>query len=121
LIPYSDKKEELLSELQTDENSGLTSEAAGKKMEEFGENKLKEKKKKTTLMRFLDQFKDVMILILIAAAVISFVIACVEKNPKEFFEPALILLIVIVNAVNHERLLLCLLATVYGSERQKAS
>ncbi len=40
-----------------------------------------------------------MILILIVAAIISFVIACVEGNPKEFFEPALILLIVIMNAI----------------------
>ena len=40
-----------------------------------------------------------MILILIAAAVVSFVVACVEGNPGEFFEPALILLIVILNAV----------------------
>ena len=40
-----------------------------------------------------------MILILIAAAIVSFVIACVEGNPGEFFEPALILLIVILNAV----------------------
>lgn len=39
-----------------------------------------------------------MILILIAAAVISFVIACVEGNPMEFFEPVLILLIVVLNA-----------------------
>ncbi len=49
-------------------------------------------------MRFFDQFKDAMILILIAAAVVSFIIACIEKNPKEFFEPLLILLIVILNA-----------------------
>ena len=40
-----------------------------------------------------------MILILLVAAIISFVIACVEGNPKEFFEPALILLIVIMNAI----------------------
>ena len=39
-----------------------------------------------------------MILILIAAAVISFVIACIEGKPEEFFEPALILLIVVLNA-----------------------
>lgn len=40
-----------------------------------------------------------MILILLAAAVVSFVIACIEGNPMEFFEPALILLIVVLNAV----------------------
>lgn len=40
-----------------------------------------------------------MILILIAAAVISFIVACMEGEVKEFFEPALILLIVILNAV----------------------
>ncbi|MBQ4624444.1 MAG: cation-translocating P-type ATPase, partial [Clostridia bacterium] len=54
---------------------------------------------KTTFQRFLDQFKDVMILILIAAAVVSFVVVCAEQNWGELFEPALILLIVILNAV----------------------
>ena len=54
-------------------------------MSEYGQNKLSEKKKKTNFQRFCDQFKDVMILILIAAAVISFGIACVEGEPVEFF------------------------------------
>ena len=67
-------------------------------MQQYGENKLQEAKRKTNLQRFLDQFKDVMILILIAAAVISFIIACIERNPQEFFEPVLILLIVLLNA-----------------------
>lgn len=40
-----------------------------------------------------------MILILIAAAAVSFTIACIEGEPKEFFEPALILLIVVLNAI----------------------
>lgn len=91
--------EEVLKELSADAKKGLSSEVLSKLQAEFGPNKLKEKKKKTMLQRFFDQFKDVMILILIVAAVISFVIACVEGNPKEFFEPALILLIVILNAV----------------------
>ena len=53
-------------------------------------------------MKFLDQFKDAMILILIAAAAVSFTLACIEVSKGghgEFFEPALILLIVVLNAV----------------------
>ncbi|MBQ7346926.1 MAG: cation-translocating P-type ATPase [Clostridia bacterium] len=91
--------EDILSELNTNQTSGLSAAEVEKRREQYGPNKLKEKKKKTNLQRFIEQFKDVMILILIAAAVISFVIACVERNPKEFFEPALILLIVILNAI----------------------
>lgn len=96
---FNQSKEEVVSKLQTDQNNGLNSEQVQALTEKFGANKLKEKKKKTTLQRFIDQFKDVMILILIAAAIISFVVACVERDPGEFFEPVLILLIVILNAV----------------------
>ncbi len=99
MIPHSTNKEELISALRTDGEKGLSSSAAAELLTKHGENKLKEKKKKSLFQRFLDQFKDVMILILIAAAVISFVIACIEGEPKEFFEPALILLIVILNAI----------------------
>ncbi len=95
----SKTKDEILKELSTDATLGLSSEKAKELLNKYGSNKLKEKKKKTTLQRFLDQFKDVMILILIAAAIVSFVIACVEKDPNEFFEPVLILLIVILNAI----------------------
>lgn len=86
-------------ELQTSFTNGLTDEIATKRYVENGPNKLKEKKKKTTFQRFIEQFKDVMILILLAAAMVSFVVAIVEKNPSELFEPLIILLIVIINAV----------------------
>ena len=99
LTPYSKKIEEVLSALATNEQSGLTANAVREKQAEFGPNKLKEKKKKTLWARFIDQFKDVMILILIAAAIVSFTVICVEKNWGELFEPALILLIVILNAI----------------------
>lgn len=99
MLPHSMKKEDVLTELGTNESIGLTSDKAGKLYEKLGPNKLREKKKKTTLQRFADQFKDVMILILIAAAIVSFVVVCVEKNWGELFEPALILLIVILNAI----------------------
>ncbi len=93
------KTEELAKELSTDLKIGLTRKEAEYRLEKYGPNKLKENKKRSLAARFLDQFKDVMILILIVAAVISFVIACIEGEPGEFFEPALILLIVILNAV----------------------
>ena len=96
---FSSKAEQVLQSLQTDPAQGLSAAEAARRLEQHGANVLREKKKKTNLQRFLDQFKDVMILILIAAAIVSFVIACIEGNPGEFFEPALILLIVILNAV----------------------
>lgn len=99
MIFYSENTQNILQKLNSDISNGLTSEQVQAKCIEFGENKLREKKKKTMFQRFLEQFKDVMILILLAAAAVSFFIACVEGNPKEFLEPILILLIVIINAV----------------------
>jgi len=99
LSPHSTNREELLKALAADEERGLNTAQVEALRQTHGYNKLSEKKKKTALQRFFDQFKDAMIIILIAAAVISFVVAVVEGNPKEFFEPVLILLIVILNAV----------------------
>ena len=99
MSPHSTQKEELLTSLSTDEARGLTDEQVKTLRAEHGENRLQEKKKKTMFWRFIDQFRDAMILILIAAAIISFVVAITEGNPKEFFEPLLILFIVILNAV----------------------
>lgn len=97
---FHDKKiEDVVNELQSDLKNGLSEQQVQQRRQQYGENKLKEKKKKTNFQRFIEQFKDVMILILIIAAIISFAIACVEKEPSEFFEPILILLIVILNAI----------------------
>ena len=79
--------------------NGLDERKVQENRQRYDENKLKEKKKKTNLQKFAELFKDVMILILIAAAVISFVIACIEGKPEKFFEPVLILLIVVLNEV----------------------
>ncbi|MBQ8281920.1 MAG: calcium-translocating P-type ATPase, PMCA-type [Lachnospiraceae bacterium] len=96
---HSQNVENVIKNFSSDATKGLTAAQVSESQAKYGPNKLSEKKKKTTLQRFLDQFKDVMILILIGAAIISFVIACYEKEPMEFFEPVLILLIVILNAV----------------------
>lgn len=92
-------REAVLQELGSDPASGLLPEQIEAKHTQYGENKLREEKKKTGFQRFLDQFKDAMILILLAAAAVSFVLACLEGEPSGFFEPVLILLIVILNAI----------------------
>lgn len=99
MIFHHEKAEAVVKELSSDVTAGLSEAQVQESRNRFGENRLREKKKKTNMQRFADQFKDVMILILIAAAVISFVIACMEKDAEGFFEPALILLIVVLNAI----------------------
>ncbi len=99
MIHHHDSPEVTLQKLDTNPEVGLSSEEVAKRQEQYGPNRLREKKKKTNLQRFAEQFKDVMILILIAAAVISFTVVCLEQNWGELFEPLLILLIVILNAV----------------------
>ncbi len=95
---YEKNKDEVLVHVGSNAETGLSEEEAAKRLDKHGKNVLDSGKKKSLFVKFLEQFRDVMILILLAAAAVSFVIACVEKNPKEFFEPLLILLIVIVNA-----------------------
>lgn len=97
--PYSSQASRLITEFETDPQKGLSLSEAEKRKEQYGENRLREKKKKSALLRFLDQFKDAMILILIAAAVVSFTVVCLEKNWGDLFEPVLIILIVILNAI----------------------
>ena len=99
MTPHNISREDVLSALATDREHGLSTQQLDALKQQYGENKLREKKKKTTLERFFDQFKDAMIIILLIAAVISFVMICIEQNWGELFEPALILLIVILNAV----------------------
>lgn len=81
----------VLEELRTSPR-GISSQEAAARFEEYGPNKLKEKRKRTPLMMFLDQFKDFMILVLLAAAVISGFIG-------ELSDTAAIVVIVALNAV----------------------
>lgn len=92
---YNKKVEELYKELDTNIN-GLTEEEASKRLEEYGENKLAERKKKSNLIIFLNQFNDLMIILLIFAAVFSAVISYIQK--ESYADSVIILIIVVINA-----------------------
>ncbi|MCI5745893.1 MAG: cation-translocating P-type ATPase [Erysipelotrichaceae bacterium] len=92
------EKEQVIAKYGVDINNGLNDNQVNELRKTYGLNKLKEKKKKKKIVMFFAQFKDVMIIILIVAAIISFILAFIEKKPKEFFEPILIIAIVIINA-----------------------
>ena len=105
MIPHSQSQEKVLNELNVDSTIGLSSAQVAERREKFGENKLKEKKKKTNLERFFEQFKDAMIIILLIAAAVSLGIAIYNTIANNHFdlvemiEPFLILAIVLINAI----------------------
>ena len=89
--------EEVEKDLQTDLNKGLSNEEVGKRREKYGLNELKAKKKKSLFQKFLDQFKDFSIIVLIIAAIVSGVVGVAEGEGVT--DTIIILIVVIVNAI----------------------
>ena len=94
---YDISVEDTVKLLNTDLQNGLTSEEVTKRVEENGYNELIQKKKKTFLEKFLAQFKDFMIIVLIFAALVSGIVGVLEHEGIN--DSIIILLIVIVNAI----------------------
>ena len=94
---YLSKAEEVLQTLNAGAD-GLTSGEALKRQEECGKNKLEEAKKTSIIKRFLLQLADPMILILIAAAVISAVTATIDGG-EGYADVIIILVVVLINAI----------------------
>ncbi|WP_144231059.1 cation-translocating P-type ATPase [Lactobacillus gasseri] len=88
---YRESKEELIKELGANEKQGLTNKVAQEKLAQVGPNALIEGKKKSILEVFLEQFKDLMVIILIVAAVISAFTGNLEST-------AVIIVVLILNA-----------------------
>lgn len=89
---------EILRKLKTDLNTGLREEQISKKREEYGENKLTEGKKESLFTKFIKQFNDFMIIILIAAAVISAIMAYIDGT-GDYLDSIIIIFIVVLNAI----------------------
>ncbi|KAI4453181.1 calcium-transporting atpase [Holotrichia oblita] len=78
---------------------GLSSKEAEERLIAHGENKLAEVKKPSILYKFFMQFKNVMVMVLLAAAVITSAVAIIEKNYSEFVDVCVILAIIVINAI----------------------
>ena len=89
--------EEVEEDLQTDLRKGLSNEEVEKIREKYGLNELKAKKKKSLFQKFLDQFKDFSIIVLIIAAIVSGVVGVAEGEGVT--DTIIILIVVIVNAI----------------------
>ena len=88
--------EETKEYFKVDEN-GLTSEKVSENRAKYGTNELQAKKKKSTFVKFLEQFKDFMIIVLIIAAIISGVVGYIEG--EGITDSIIILIVVVLNAV----------------------
>ena len=84
--------------LRTNIEYGLTDEEVKKRRIEFGENKLAEKKKESLIVKFLKQFNDFMIIILIIASIVSAIIAKVQGT-GDYMDSIIIIAIVVFNAI----------------------
>lgn len=95
---HTQSTQEILSRLSVKPDTGLSPKEAARRARESGPNTLPEKKKKTFFRHFLEQFNDFMIIVLLAAALISFSISLINGD-ADFVDPVIILLIVILNSI----------------------
>ena len=109
MLWHSLPKEQVLTTLRTQAQAGLSADEALARLRD-GENVLQGKKPKTVVQRFVSQFTDFMILILLAAAAVSFITARINHE-SGWTDCAVILAIVVLNAV---------IGTVQETRAQKA-
>lgn len=89
---FSQSKEEVLKKLDVNPSSGLSTSEVQSRLEKYGLNKLKSKPKKSLISLFFSQLKDMLIYVLLGAAVVTIAI-------REYVDALIILLVVILNAV----------------------
>ena len=85
-------------EFGTNQEYGITQEEAKKRIEHYGKNKLADKKKENIFIRFIKQFNDFMIIILIVASIISAVVSKFDGS-GDYIDSIIIIAIVVFNAI----------------------
>ncbi len=94
---FNKTSQEVEQELKTDCQKGLSSSQVQENMKKYGLNELQEKKKDSLLKKFLEQFKDFSIIVLIIAAIVSGVVGVAQG--EGFTDTIIILIVVLLNAV----------------------
>ena len=92
------RKEEVLKQLKADDKQGLSNEEAKKRQQKYGKNRLKDKPKENIILKFVKQFNDFMIIILIIASIISAVISNIQGE-NDYIDSVIIIAIVVLNAI----------------------
>lgn len=92
------KKEDVLREFGTNSKNGLTEEEVKKRQNKYGKNRLKDKPKENIFVKFIKQFNDFMIIILIIASIVSAVISTLQGQ-NDYIDSVIIIGIVILNAL----------------------
>ena len=95
---YLSSADEVLSELSSNEESGLSSAEASSRLSQYGRNELDKEEKTPLWKRFFEQMADPMVIMLIVAAVISAVTGMVQGEP-EWADVIIIMVVVIINSV----------------------
>lgn len=95
---YTLSTKEVEKQMQTNIEFGLNEKQVEDKQNKFGLNKLEEKKKESIVIKFIKQFNDFMIIILIIASIISAVVARIEGS-NDYFDSIIIIAIVVFNAI----------------------
>ena len=94
---FNKEVKDVEAELKTDLENGLSSKQVEESKAKYGENELQEKKKEPLIKKFIAQFKDFSIIVLIIAAIVSGVVGVAQG--EGFTDTIIILIVVLLNAV----------------------
>ncbi len=95
---HTQTSDEVRRQLNTDIYKGLSEKEILKRRKKYGYNKLDEKKKENIISKFISQFKDFMIIILLIAALVSAIVSYFDGT-KEYTDSIIIVVIVVINAL----------------------
>ena len=92
-LPHTSTPDDVARQFTTDIATGLSTASVNERLESYGPNRLAESARRSAILRFLDQFRDLLIAILLVAAIVSFAVS------GELKTPIVVLIVVFANAI----------------------